>query len=144
MEKESFLNKTREKFAADIFATEIAGAVIDDAVSGEATCTMQIKPIHKNAAGGVMGGAIFTLADFAFAVAANCAGGITVSLSSQINFTGAAKGEKLIARASCKKSGRTTCCYIVEVEDDLKNSVAEVLITGFIKQHPDEEFPVKK
>ena len=32
---------------------------------------MKIEPRHRNAAGIIMGGAIFTLADFAFAVASN-------------------------------------------------------------------------
>ena len=45
---------------------------------------MEIKDFHKNALDGVQGGAIFTLADFAFAVASNQDGAATVSLSNNI------------------------------------------------------------
>ena len=87
------LNETREFFKADRFAVEAAGAVIEDAREGFSRCSLELKPVHRNAAGAVMGGAIFTLADFAFAVAANCGGGaITVSLNSQITYLSGAKG----------------------------------------------------
>ena len=42
-----------------------------------------------------------------------------------------AKGEKLIATATCVKSGRSTNYYTVCVADELGNKVAEVTVTGF-------------
>ena len=81
-----------------------------------------------------MGGAIFTLADFAFAVAANCGGRLTVSLSSQINFIAAPKGGRLFAKAQCIKSGRHTCFYSVEITDNEARKVAEATVTGYIKE----------
>lgn len=64
------LDEIREFFAKDRFATE-NGAVIEAVGKNTATVGMKIEPRHRNAAGIVMGGAIFTLADFAFAVASN-------------------------------------------------------------------------
>ena len=64
------LDEVRERFSHDRFAT-VNGAVIEEIAEGYAKCSMQINNDHKNALGAVMGGAIFTLADFAFAVAAN-------------------------------------------------------------------------
>ena len=80
-----------------------------------------------------MGGAIFTLADLTFAVAANFGGRMTVSISSNISFVGPAKGDVLTSTARCIKSGRSACFYEVEVVDDLGNKVAIVTFTGFVK-----------
>ena len=38
---------------------------------GHSVCEMPIEDIHRNAMGNIMGGAIFTLADFALAIAGN-------------------------------------------------------------------------
>ena len=69
MEQE--LNTLREKFVQDLFVSQGLGAVIDEAHYGYAKCSMEIEPRHCNALGIPMGGTIFTLADFAFAVASN-------------------------------------------------------------------------
>ena len=79
-----------------------------------------------------MGGAIFTLADFAFAVASNCAGTPVVSLNSQITYLSAAKGERLIAEAKRVRKGRSTGYYRITVSDELGTMVAEVVTTGFV------------
>ncbi len=127
------IDEIRSAFAKDLYATETTGASIDDAAQNYAKCSFNITDKHKNAAGGVMGGAIFTLADFAFAVAANVGNPITVSLSSNIAFHGAAKGNKLIAEAKCVKSGKSTCFFIVEIVDDVGTLVATASFTGFRK-----------
>lgn len=133
---ESFcdLEEIRKRFAADKFATEAAGISIDEAREGYAKCSMEIRPCHRNAAGAVMGGAVFTLADFCFAVAANCAerGGTVVSLSSSISFLSGAKGSKLVGEASCVKSGRRASLYTVSIEDELGTKVAFVAANGFL------------
>ncbi len=80
-----------------------------------------------------MGGAMFTLADLTFAVAANFGGRMTVSISSNISFIGPCKGEVLYSTAKCVKAGRSTCFYEVDIVDDLGNKVAVVTFTGFVK-----------
>lgn len=127
------LEEIQKRFLGDRFATECLGAEIEDAGPGYARCSCRIQPQHKNAVGSVMGGAIFTLADFAFAVAANTDQPITVSLTSQITYLGTAKGERLVAEAVCRKSGRTTCYYEILVKDELGSQVAAVTSNGFIK-----------
>jgi len=123
------LEDARKIFEGDRFATE-NGAVIEEIGHHSATCSLRITPSHRNAMGAVMGGVYFMLADFAFAVAANWEKMGCVSLRSDISFLGAAKGEKLIAKAVCVKDGRTTVCYRVDVTDDLGNLTATVTITG--------------
>lgn len=99
------LNEVRDFFANDRFATD-NGAVIEEVGENSATVSMTIEDHHRNAVGIVMGGAIFTLADFAFAVASNHENPGTVSLSANITFLKASKGSKLIAKAECVRDGR--------------------------------------
>ena len=124
------LEEIKNIFAEDRFANQ-NGAVIEVADTGYAKCTLLLDERHCNAAGGVMGGVSFMLADFAFAVAANHNKMNTVTLSSSITFLGVPKGKMLIAEANCVKDGRSTCCYHVEVKDELGNGVAEATMNGF-------------
>lgn len=80
-----------------------------------------------------MGGAIFTLADFAGAVAANSwrETADVVTFSSNISFLSPAKGTKLIGEAVCLKDGRTTCLYEVKIADELGTQVAHATVNGF-------------
>ncbi len=110
MENEKTLEEVRKIFEGDRFATE-NGAVIDEIGDRTATCSLVITDSHRNAIGAVMGGTYFMLADFAFAVAANWQRMGCVSLRSDISFLTAAKGKKMIAKATCVKDGKTTVCY---------------------------------
>ena len=126
-----YLENARRIFKEDYFATEAAGIVIDKVEPGYAQCTMPLGKIHKNAAGNVMGGAVFTLADFAFGVAANTEERVsTVSLTSEIRFIGFSKGSVLTAEARRIREGKSVAFYDVEVCDDLGTVVAKVAMTG--------------
>jgi acyl-CoA thioesterase len=126
------LEQARDYFSHDRFATECAGAVIETAEPGHAVCTLDIQPQHCNALGKPMGGLIFTLADFAFAVASNFHQPATVSLTNQITFLSPAKGHRLLADARAVKSGRSTCYYQVNVTDELGTQVAAMTVNGFV------------
>ncbi len=124
------IEEVRDFFKNDRFATE-NGAVIEAVSDGYARCVMELCDYHRNALGAVMGGAIFTLADFTFAVASNWNKEPHVSLTSQITYLGRAKGNKLIAEAKRIKEGRTTCYYLIEITDELGTQVAHVTANGF-------------
>lgn len=111
------LEEARAQFAADRFATQQCGAVIEEARAGYAVCSMQVKDAHRNAMGNVMGGAIYTLADFAGAVASNINQVPCVSVSNEIQYLAAAKGDRLVATCTEEKSGRRMCFYTVRVTD---------------------------
>ena len=130
MDDEKTLEKVRMTFKADRFATE-NGAVIEEIGDHSATCSLIITDSHRNAMGAVMGGTYFMLADFAFAVAANWEKLGCVSIHSDISFLGTAKGERLIAKATCIKDGKTTACYRVDVSDELGNLAATATVTGY-------------
>ena len=125
------LKQLKQKFSHDAFVADGLGAVIDGASYGFARVSMEIQPRHCNALGIPMGGAIFTLADFAFAVAAN-QGRDVVTQASQITFLKAAQGKRLIAEARQVKDGKRVCFYEVKVNDDLGTEVAFVTINGYV------------
>ena len=127
------LEQIRRVFSQDRFATQAAGIEIEAVEENWARCSFAVQPQHLNAAGTVMGGAIFTLADFTFAVASNAGAMSTVSLASPVTFLSAPKGSRLIAEAHCVKAGRTTCLYSIDIHDDLGNLVASVTTNGFVK-----------
>ena len=125
------LKQLKDKFIHDAFVADGLGAVIDGASYGFARVSMEIQPRHCNALGIPMGGAVFTLADFAFAVAAN-QGRDVVTQASQITFLKAAQGKRLIAEARQVKDGKRVCFYEVKVNDDLGTEVAFVTINGYV------------
>lgn len=121
----------REYFRNDIFAVEAAGIEIAEARDGYAKCVMRPGKRHMNAAGFVMGGAIFTLADYTFAVAANTEEINAVSLTSSINFLSPAKGDMLTAETEKLKMGQSICAFTVKVTDTSGELVAVMSGTGF-------------
>ncbi len=124
------LQEAREYFANDKFATEATGIQIDEVSENYAKCSFKIEEKHKNAVNQVMGGAIFTLADFTFAVATNSFGNVTVTAVSQISYLGTAKGDTLIAETKLIKNGKRSCFFEVIINDNLGNPVAIVSSNG--------------
>lgn len=123
-------DEAQEYFKKDRFAAD-NDIMIDELGDGYSVCSMLITEKHKNANGGIMGGAIFTLGDFAFAVATNNIHMGTVAQQVSVNFLSAPKGTRLIAKASMKKDGRTSCVYNVDITDDTGRDVAQFIGTGF-------------
>lgn len=128
----SLLKRARETFGRDRFATEVTGIEITDVSPNYAKCELALDDRHRNAMGAVMGGVIFTLADFCFAVAANAEKLSVVSVSSNIVYLNAVRGNMLIADAQCLKYGRKNCFFKISVTDELGTQVAEVEEIGCV------------
>lgn len=126
----SSIDEARSFFRNDRYATE-SGMQIDEMGEGWSVCSFVIDEHHQNAQGGVMGGAIFTLMDFAYAVAASTIHRPTVMMQSSVSYLNAPKGKKLTARADCMKDGRTSCVYHVSTTDDTGRTIAQAIMTGF-------------
>jgi len=120
----------RDYFVGDRFAMT-NGMRLDHLTEDEAVCSMVLGENHQNANGGVMGGVIFTLADFAFAALANQLHRPTVAQQVSINFLGSPRGTQLIARATCRKSGKSSSVIQVDVCDETGRDVALYVGTGF-------------
>ncbi|MDR2702654.1 MAG: PaaI family thioesterase [Spirochaetaceae bacterium] len=131
------LEQVRNYFKNDRFATG-NGIVIDSVAEDCVACGMELREEHRNAVGGVQGGAIFTLADFAFAVHCNLAmvcgeeNRLTVGQSCSISFLKSTKGRRLTAISTCVSKGRSISVYRIRIEDDLGVQIAEMLANGFM------------
>ena len=126
----SSLEDARTYFANDRYAA-MSGITLDELTEDGCVCSVTIEDKHRNALGGVMGGVIFTLADFAFAVSVNNDHASTVALDANIHFLSAPKGARLIARSARVRSGRTTVVYEITIRDDLGKTVALFVGTGY-------------
>lgn len=124
------LEDARAFFSRDRFATE-NGIVLDALDDTRAVASLTLGPRHRNAFGGVMGGAIFTLADFAFAALTNGPGRLTVAQQVSVNYLAAPRGDRLVATARRRKDGRSSCVVVVDVADDTGRDVAQFVGLGF-------------
>ena len=90
----------KEFFKDDLFAMKRLGAEIVEAHNDYAKCRVEITKEHFNAKGIIMGGAVFSLADFTFAVATNQNEDYnTVSTTASISYVRPATGKYLYAEA---------------------------------------------
>ena len=118
---DSQLERARNVFGADHFAA-LTGVTIEQVGDHEAVCTLSVEERHRNARGVVMGGVLFTVADFCAAVAANStlltqqSPLAWVSLDSTIHFLAPGTGNQLVATCSALKLGRTTSLYQTKIE----------------------------
>lgn len=126
------LERARKVFSKDTFAAEHVGCVIDEVGAGYARCSLRLEPLHRNALGMPMGGAVFTLADFAFGVASNFDRDVFISSAADIHFLAPARGTTLIAEAREIRSGRRTCLFGVTVTDELGTQAAYITVTGML------------
>ena len=92
--------------------------------SGQARAKMTLHPHHLNGHGTVQGGAIFTLADFAFAAASNSHGTVAVAINVNITFMKAARTGTLWAEAREVSRNHKLGSYAVEINDDQGDIVA--------------------
>ncbi len=69
----------------DRFAT-LTGVQLLEVQPGEAKAQLEITPEHLNSAESVHGGALFTLADLAFAAASNSYGSVALGIESSISY----------------------------------------------------------
>ena len=123
-------------FKDDRFAAK-NGIIIDSVTNDCVVCSFEATEDHYNSAGGIHGGAIFTLADFAFAVHCNFAMicgedvGVTLGQSCSITYLKGTRSKHLIAKSLCISKGRSISVYRICVEDEFGVQIAEMQATGF-------------
>ena len=114
-------NTERDKFARSI------GVQVIEALPERVVCKLDINENHLNGLGLVNGGVLFTIADYAMAVAANANGSSTVTLNSSIDFIKSASSGTIVAVATPVKTGRTISRYRVEVRLEENSELLAVL-----------------
>ncbi|MBI3031437.1 MAG: hotdog fold thioesterase [Candidatus Rokubacteria bacterium] len=109
------LTLIREQVSRDPFAASL-GIELLDLAPGYCKAAMRLTPRMVNFQGNPHGGAIFSLADYAFGAACNAHGDPAVALSVTIQFLAAVKpGTRLIAEAREQRQGRRAGFYTMTV-----------------------------
>ncbi|MDR3308456.1 MAG: hotdog fold thioesterase [Tannerella sp.] len=129
------IDKIREFFKGDAFAAG-AGVELLDVGKGYARARMEILPKHYNGGGVCQGGAIFTLADLAFAVATNTHSKLTYSICSEIHIFKSERAGYLFAEAQeVFNHSRLSHCE-VKVTNEQGELIATFNGTGYRKDVP--------
>ncbi|MDR3305470.1 MAG: hotdog fold thioesterase [Clostridiales Family XIII bacterium] len=131
------IERIRAIFSADKYLM-MAGVVIEEIGEDYCKCSLRVGPEHMNAGGAAQGGAIYTLADSAFAVASNI-GNIdrgdkllTVSQSASISYLRAgALGETLYAEGRKVGGGKKTPVFRMDVTNGDGTVIATMTGNGY-------------
>ncbi len=91
------------------------GMALTELRKGFARAEMELQPYHLNGAQTVHGGALYTLADFAFAAASNASGQLALSINSSISFFKGAQTGTLIAEACELSTSEKLASYKVSI-----------------------------
>lgn len=113
----------KDFFEQDAFA-KICGVELVEAGAGTAGVRLEVRREHLNSVGSVHGGAIFALADAAFAVAANSGPSVAVAIQCSISYLKAVSEGTLYAQAQEVNSDGRIGSYDVRVTDGQGQTVA--------------------
>lgn len=113
----------KEFFKNDRFA-EHCGIELVEVGEGRAQTRMKIEDRHLNGVNVVHGGAIFTLADLAFAAASNSHGTVAVAINASIWYVKAGLSGTLFANAREVSLNPKLATYSIEVTDDAGEIIA--------------------
>ena len=105
----------RKRIASDAFC-ETVGIELSSLEPGRAETALTVEERHLNFHGTPHGGAVYALADAAFAAASNSRGETAVALETNVSYLAAAAvGDRLTAVAEETHAGGSTAEYSVEV-----------------------------
>ena len=122
---------------------ELTGVEIVEARRGYGKVRLPYAEKIMNSVGIPHGGALFTIADMAFAVAANYGQEeVMVSTNANISFIKGAKRGPLVAEGRFINGGRRLATYAVEILDGEGTIVAAAMISGYRLDAP--VFPEKQ
>jgi acyl-CoA thioesterase len=131
------LDAIKRHFQNDRFAAS-SGMRLVELCPGFARTSLEIEDRHLNSVGIVQGGAIFTLADLAFAMACNSGGKVAVAVSTNLSFLRATRSGTLYAEATEVARSRKISTCTVRITDQAGDLIALFQGTAYIK---DEPFP---
>ena len=115
----------QELLSKDRFA-KLLGIELLEVSNGMAKSKMEIRDEHLNGIGIAQGGAIFTLADFTLAAAANSYGNLALSINVSISFVKAAEKGILFAEAIESSKNIKTATYNVNITNAQGELIAEI------------------
>lgn len=127
----------KKVFAADRYAS-LTGVEILEVSPGYCRARLVIEDKHLNGANIVQGGAIFTLADLAFAAASNSHGQLALAINVNISFLKAKADGTLYATATEVTQPKQLGAYDVLVTDENDEVIARFNGMAYRKK---EKFP---
>jgi acyl-CoA thioesterase len=128
------MQKMLDFFAENDHFARHCGIVLIELTQGRAKTKMDIQPFHMNGAKTVHGGAIFTLADFTFAAAANSQGRLAMAINTSISFFKPTHSGTLYAEAEELSANRRLGYYQVKITDHKQQLVAQFQGTAYRKE----------
>ena len=142
------IEELRGYFSGDTFA-KYCGIEIIDVGPGSAKVKMPVEEHHLNSLHVVHGGAVFTVADMAFASAVHSRGKQAVAINTSISFVKAAKTGMLFADAHETSRNQKLATYDVKVTDDSGDVVAlfqgmAYIKAGNVNSHKNEVDPINR
>lgn len=114
MELQDLTRHFRER---DLFARHL-GIELESMEPGYARASLELGPEHANGLGIAHGGALFSLADLAFAAASNSHGTAAVAINAGISYVKAVSQGRVRAEAKEISCGSRLATYTVEVRDE--------------------------
>ena len=127
MEKLKDFFEQNDKFA------KLLGFDIEEIKEGSAIVSTTIKEEHLNGADVVHGGFLFSLADYAFAIASNSRNNLSLAINANILFQKAKPDGKLFAKAKELSDGKKIATYEVRISDEEDNTIATFTGTVYRK-----------
>ncbi len=127
------MENIRKFFKKDKFA-EYVGIELVEVSEGRAKVRLKINQEHLNGVDLVHGGAIFALADFAFAVASNSHGTIALGINANISYIKAARGGVLTADAVEVAKNPKLATYHVNISNQEGDIIAAFQGTVYLKK----------
>jgi acyl-CoA thioesterase len=129
------MDNVRHLLDRDRFARHV-GIELVDVGPGRATVRMAVGEQHLNGIGIAHGGAVFSLADFAFAAASNSHGTVAVAINAHISFLKAVSGGVLTAEARETSLNPKLATYAIDVRDEGGDLVASFHGMVYRKKDP--------
>lgn len=125
----------KEFFKDDRYAA-FSGVELLEVDPGYARAKMEIREMHLNAGNVVQGGAIFTLADLAFAAAVNAYGNLAMSIESSIRYFKGVGSGTLYAEARTVNLHPKLAVLEVRVTNERDDLIAVFTATAYRKNVP--------
>ena len=127
MKKLKKLFEKKDRFA------KLLGFEIVEIKEGYAKVEANIQDTHLNAADVLHGGYLFSLADYAFAIASNSKNNLSLAINANITFHKSISKGKIEATAKEIKDGKNIASYEIIIQDENANLLATFTGTVFRK-----------
>lgn len=127
------MEKLKQFLCENDYFAKHNGIELLEVAPGYAKAQLVVQDYHRNGAKIVHGGAIFTLADFAFAAASNSRGRIAVGINATVVYMEAIRSGILIAEAKESSLNYKLGHYVVNIVNDENSLVATFQGTAYRK-----------